>query len=443
MYKIKLPTDVNFIISKLKSKGYEAYIVGGCVRDSIMGRTPKDWDITTNATPQQMKEVFDSKYFNLIPTGEEYGTLTLILNHIPYEITTFRKDGEYKDGRRPKTVSFSSTLEDDLLRRDFTINAIAYDSVRGYIDPFNGLKDIKNKTIRCVGNPNDRFDEDALRIMRCLRFSCKYNFEIEQDTYKSLLERISNLDKIANERIMSELKQIIVFMSRKNYNLVEPVLFHIIPELKSLQGVKQNNPYHMYCVYNHTIESIFEVDSLVARLTMLFHDISKPLMKTTDENGIDHFIGHPKKSAEIAIKALERLKFEKALIKRIATLIEYHDYPITLTSKAIKKLIQKIEQDNIFKLFEIKKADILAQNVAYLDRLNEIKKAEEIVKQILSDNECLSIKQLKISGNDIIDTGIKPGKEIGILLDKCLEYVTEYPEKNTKEDLLNLIKEIR
>lgn len=437
--QIKIPKDVQCILDRLNQHSYEAYIVGGCVRDSILKRKPKDWDICTNAKPEDVLNIFNKT----IPTGLKHGTVTVVINDVGYEVTTFRIDGQYNDGRHPEKVEFTSSIIEDLSRRDFTINAMAYNSEKRLIDPFGGINDIENKVIRTVGRPYDRFSEDALRMLRAIRFTAQLNFNLDKETRKSIGELNDNLKFISIERIRSEFEKIIVSDPFKINTLATlGLLKYIVPELYDCISFKQDNPYHCLDVYNHIITSVEFIDEKPhLRLTMLLHDICKPQCKTTDENGIGHFYGHAELSSEKAVEILKRLKYDNKTIEKVRILVKYHDRQIG-KKKSIRKLLNQIGEDNLIDLLKVKRADILAQNREYLEgRLEELTVIEERLQEILEQKECFSIKDLVINGRDIISLGIIEGKEIGRCLDYCLEKVLENPSLNNKNDLINLCYE--
>lgn len=325
--ELKLPNEVRLILNELKNKGFEAYVVGGCVRDSLMGRIPKDWDIATGSTPHETKAIFESAGYKTIPTGLKHGTVAVLAEKLPYELTTFRIDGNYVDGRRPENVLFTASITEDLSRRDFTINAMAYNEVQGLIDPFNGQKDISSRTLRCVGNPEQRFNEDALRMLRAIRLSSELDFSIHEDTLRAISKNSVLISKISYERIREEFNKILLSNPHKVKLLDETgLLAHILPEFTKCLTVSQDNPYHIYNVGEHILVSTEAAQKdLILRLTMLFHDIGKPLCKTIDESGRGHFYGHDRISTEIAIERLKIMKYDNITIKRVGDLITYHD----------------------------------------------------------------------------------------------------------------------
>lgn len=435
--RIELPQKVSTIINRLLQHGYDAYAVGGCVRDSVLGRNPDDWDITTNATPDEVKKIF----LRTIDTGIAHGTVTVMLEHEGFEVTTYRIDGEYEDNRHPKSVSFTRNLIEDLKRRDFTVNAMAYNDTRGIVDEFGGMDDLKNQIIRCVGNPEDRFGEDALRILRAVRFSAQLNFKIEEETKKAIHKLASNLKNISAERIQVELVKLMVSNHpeklRQAYEM--GITKVILPEFDCMMKCEQNNPHHLYTVGEHTLKAVAHIENNKAlRLAMLFHDIAKPATRTTDEQGIDHFYGHPKKSVEMTKVILKRLKFDNDTINKVCLLIQYHDVDIENDKKSVRRMANKVTIDNFLDLLKVKKADILAQsNYNREEKLYNINTVEKLFQEVMKDKECVSLKNLAVSGQDLIDNGIKPGKQMGIILDTLLNEVIEEPNLNNYPYLIS------
>lgn len=437
---ICLPKGVEMIINKLEENNFEAYAVGGCVRDSILGRNPDDWDITTSAKPEQIKAVFDKT----IDTGIKHGTVKVMIDGEGFEVTTYRLDGKYSDGRHPDKVTFTPDLLEDLKRRDFTINAMAYNPNIGFVDKFNGIEDLKNKIIRCVGNPLERFDEDALRILRAVRFAAQLGFSIEEKTICAIKELAGNLNKISVERIQTELVKLLV--SNQPYRIRDLYEYGItkiiLPEFDEMMVTEQNTKHHMYSVGEHTIKVMENVrPDKVMRITALLHDIAKPDKKITDENGVDHFYGHPE-AGQIKAKAiLRRLKFDNDTISRVSRLIKWHDYRPNTDEKSLRRALNKVGADIFCDLLEIKRADILAQSDYQREKkLSVIDDYEMLYQQILKNDECFSLKDLAINGRDLIDAGIAQGTKIGETLNKLLEIVIDDPSKNNKEVLLEIIR---
>ncbi|MDO4312260.1 MAG: CCA tRNA nucleotidyltransferase [Eubacteriales bacterium] len=434
--KIQLPDKVKQIIDTLQSDGYEAYAVGGCVRDSILGRTPEDWDITTSAMPEETKKLFSHTF----DTGIEHGTITVLLDHEGFEVTTYRVDGRYEDSRHPTEVTFVRNLKEDLLRRDFTINAMAYNDRDGLVDIFGGMEDLQKGIIRCVGNARARFSEDALRILRGVRFAAQLGFEIEDETREGMRLLAPTLQKISAERIQTELVKMLVSprpdMLREAWKL--GITKEFLPEFDAAMETDQETPHHMYTVGEHILHTLRNIRSdRVLRLTMLFHDMGKPVMKTVDDDGTAHFKGHAEKSREIARTVLRRLKFDNETLHKVEKLVYYHDYRMPVTAKCVRRAMNRIGEE-LFPLYlEVRRADVLAQSTYQREeKLADIDGVEKLYMEIRAKEQCVSLKELAVTGKDLIDAGMKPGKEIGRTLDRLLELVIEEPELNTKEKLL-------
>lgn len=440
--KIELPKQVCNIINKLLENGYDAYAVGGCVRDSILGRVPDDWDITTSATPIEVKRLFQ----RTIDTGISHGTVTVMLDHEGFEVTTYRIDGEYEDSRHPNSVSFTRDLIEDLKRRDFTVNAMAYNEIRGIVDEFCGMEDLKQGVIRCVGKAKDRFGEDALRILRAVRFSAQLGFSIEEETRKAIEILAGNLVNISAERIQVELVKLMVsnHPDRLRIAYETGITKVILPEFDKMMRCEQNNSHHIYTVGEHTLKALEHIDNTkVLRLAILFHDIAKPETKKTDKNGIDHFYGHPQQGAQIARQILKRLRFDNETMNKVCLLVTYHDTDIHADKRAIRRIVSKIGEENFPDLLKVKKADTLAKSsFQQKEKLLNIERVSKLFLEIIKDNECVSLKTLAVTGKDLIDHGIKPGKQIGIILDSLLEEVIEDPNKNNYSYLMSQVNEI-
>ena len=437
--KIQLPEKVNMIISTLQTHGYEAYAVGGCVRDSILGRIPDDWDITTSATPLETKQLFKRTF----DTGIEHGTITVLIDKEAFEVTTYRVDGKYEDSRHPSEVTFTRSLREDLLRRDFTINAMAYNDAEGLVDIFGGIEDLQNKTIRCVGNARERFGEDALRILRAVRFAAQLGFEIEEETREGIIELAPTLANISAERIQVELIKMLVSpnpgLLRTAYEL--GITKVILPEFDELMKTTQETPHHMYTVGEHTLKAIESVrPDKILRLTMLFHDIAKPKMKTIDEKGVAHFKMHDVEGVGMTKTILRRLKFDNDTLGKVTKLVQFHDYRIPAEPKRVRRAINKIGEELFPYYLEVRTADTLAQS-EYLreEKLQNIRDMKVCYHEILEKKECVSLKDLAVTGSDLIADGMKPGKEIGFVLNQLLEMVLENPQLNTKARLLDIV----
>lgn len=434
--KIQLPEKVNTIIETLQSHGYEAYAVGGCVRDSLLGRTPGDWDITTSAMPEETKTLFSHTF----DTGIEHGTVTVLLDREGFEVTTYRIDGKYEDSRHPSEVTFTRSLKEDLLRRDFTINAMAYNETSGLVDEFGGLKDLKSRKIKCVGDAHARFSEDALRILRGVRFAAQLGFEIEEDTREGMRELAPTLANISAERIQVELVKMLTSdrpdLLRDAYELGITKVF--LPEFDRMMETTQETPHHMYTVGEHTLHALCNVrPDKILRLTMLLHDTGKPALKTVDEEGVAHFKKHAFESEKIAKTVLRRLKFDNDTLRKVTRLVYYHDYRMPEKAVNVRRAMHTIGEDIFPYYLEVRRADVLAQSMYQReDKIRNLDGVEARYREIVEAGQCVSLKELAISGKDLIEAGMEPGKEIGETLKKMLSLVIEHPELNTKEELL-------
>ena len=439
--KIELPRKVVLIIKNLQRHGYDAYAVGGCVRDSILNRKPEDWDITTSAKPEQVKRIFR----RTVDTGIEHGTVTVLIGTDGFEVTTYRVDGLYEDGRHPKEVTFTSRLEEDLKRRDFTINAMAYNDDERLVDAFGGMRDLNYHLIRCVGDPKERFSEDALRILRAVRFSAQLAFPIEPETAEAIKSLAPNLEKISAERIQAELVKLLVsdHPERIQDACELGITKVVLPEWDDMVGVKQNTPHHKYDVAAHTVHALQNVkNDKVLRLTMLFHDMGKPVMKTTDENGRDHFKGHAIASEQIAKTVMKRLKFDNDTIRKVTKLVAYHDYRMEPTGANVRRAMHEIGVELFPYYLAVRLADTKAQS-SYERRgkLENIIQIRELYRNALRNKECVTLKDLAVTGTDLINLGIAPGKELGTLLNELLDMVIEDPAWNQKGKLCDYVKE--
>lgn len=438
-----MPKNVDIAINLLQSAGFEAYAVGGCVRDSLLGKTPNDWDITTSAKPEDMKSVFAE--FHCIDTGIKHGTVTVVIDGEPLEITTFRLDGEYEDNRHPKSVTFTSNLGADLGRRDFTVNAMAYSKKTGTVDLFGGQNDLKNKIIRCVGDPDRRFNEDALRILRALRFASALDFEIEEKTAQSLLKNRALLGNISEERIAKELLKLVCGKGAKRILTdFAPVLFEILPELQPMYKNSHDNPHHCYDIYEHTLIAVESIDpELTLRFAMLLHDCGKPAVKKFDENGVAHFYGHQRISAEISAQILARLKVSNKFRDEILFLVSNHDrWELYENTEKMPRYLSKFGLDGVLNLLKVMRADVLAQSPEYRYRLDQIADAEETAKNLAAQKPCLSLSELQINGRTLMDIGIPQGRKLGAVLAQLLDEVIDGVTKNTQEALTTRAREI-
>lgn len=443
---IKIPSSARFVLNRLESAGFQAFIVGGCVRDSVLGKQPHDWDICTDALPEQVIEVFGEA--NTIPTGIKHGTVSVKCDGALYEVTTFRVDGEYHDGRHPDNVTFVRSLQDDLARRDFTINAMAYNESRGLVDPFGGCQDCQKQLIRAVGNPDDRFTEDALRILRAIRFSAVLGFSIEADTKKAMSRHLDKLQNISKERIGSELYKTVTApcaaLALQTDN--GAVIRYICPELDACYGCEQNNRYHYLDVYNHTMMALANAECChrfpdewadgYVRMALLLHDIGKPESKTTDENGYDHFYGHAEISAQKAEEVLRRFRYSNSFIDTVVSLIRAHDVEFTPTKPCARRMFNKFGAEQLHRLLKLRECDNRAHTPdAWAKFENKTIPFAAVLQQVLDEESAFSLKDLAINGHDLIAAGYKPGPQMGKLLNSLLDAVITEQCKNDPVDL--------
>jgi len=445
---IRMPDAAREIIEQLNKNGYEAYIVGGCVRDAILGKEPDDWDITTSAKPEEVKALFK----RTVDTGIQHGTVTVVMKNAEsgeleaYEVTTYRVDGKYEDHRRPTEVTFTASLIEDMKRRDFTINAMAYNDEEGVIDHFDGIGDLERKVIRCVGVPSERFDEDALRILRAIRFSAQLDFVIDEETKKAIQNQSVFLKDISAERIQVELDKLL----RSNHpekmrDAYEIGITRVImPEFDKMMETEQNHIHHQYTVGEHTIRVMQGVPATrCLRWAALMHDIAKPVVKTTDEKG-DHFYGHNEKGVDMANQILRRLKFDNDTINKVKRLVKWHDYGMgeCPSLQSFRRSLSKMGEDLFEEFAYIKRADTMAQS-EYMrqEKLDIIDQLQQYYDLIQEQNQCLSLKDLALTGKDLMELGMQPGKELGTMLGQLLESVLDDPSLNTRETLTSMVLE--
>lgn len=440
--KIQLPDQVNKIIDTLEKAGYEAYAVGGCIRDSILGRTPDDWDITTSAKPEDCKRLFP----RTVDTGIKHGTVTVLLGGEGFEVTTYRIDGVYEDGRHPREVTFTANLKEDLRRRDFTINAMAYNERSGLVDLYGGIQDMENQIIRCVGDARERFDEDALRMLRAVRFSAQLGYRIDEKTGEAVKAMASNLQKISAERIQAELVKLVTSphpdVLRTAYEL--GITARILPEFDLCMETPQRHKHHCYDVGEHILHSMLGVEpDKVLRLAMLFHDIGKPQTLTVDADGTTHNKKHPLEGEKITRKVMRRLKFDNDTTEKVTKLVLYHDYDIAPTEAGVRRAVNRIGEDIFAMIFVVRRADIAAQS-DYMreEKLQKVAYIEEIYRRISDRKDAVTLKDLAISGKDLIAAGMAPGRQIGETLHALLDRVLDDPGLNQREILLKLSKEL-
>lgn len=435
-----LPSGVLEILDRLEQAGVEAYAVGGCVRDALMGDVPKDYDIAAAAPPERLCEIFAD--YRLIPTGLQHGTVTIVVEGVNYEVTAFRVDGEYSDGRHPDAVRFCADIRDDLARRDFTINAMAYHPRVGLVDPFGGRADLQNGILRAVGDAELRFTEDALRILRLLRFAARYGFTVEEATARAALNLRAGLDCIAKERIFAELKGILMGDQVGGVLLqFAPIIFQIIPELSATLDFPQNTPYHKFDVWRHIVGAVGAAAmNLDVRLTMLLHDVAKPQC-FSEKDGVAHFYGHPAVGAKMAADILDRLRCDRATSERVVRLITYHDTHFKPEPASVKKWLNRLGETEYFLLLDCQAADAQAKSDHHrIEQLQEVEALREIGKQVLESEACFKLSDLKFGGNDLIRLGLKPGKAVGEILQTLLDEVIEGKLENEPKSLENRAK---
>ncbi|MBE6990168.1 MAG: CCA tRNA nucleotidyltransferase [Ruminococcaceae bacterium] len=429
-----LPRQALDILHRLNENGYEAYAVGGCVRDQLLGREPEDWDMTTSARPEQVMALFAG---HCIPTGLQHGTVTVRQEHRSFEVTTFRTDGVYSDHRHPDAVAFSNSLEEDLRRRDFTIGAMAMGADGRIVDLFGGQEDLRNGVIRCVGDAERRFDEDALRIMRALRFAAVLGFSVAPDTADAIRKKAEDLRKIAVERIRVEMDKLLCGAHAAEVLLAFPdVIAVFLPEMRDAVGFQQKNPHHCYDVWEHTVRAAAAAPAEpMLRWTLLFHDLGKPKCFTQDEAGVGHFYGHGRVSCRLAAEATTRLKFDNASRERIELLVTWHDRYIPLTHRSFRRALNALGEEALRQLLAVKRADNMAQAPAYRSRLEKLDQAERLLDELLAADACFSLKQLAVNGRDIMALGLR-GQAVGRMLQTLLGQVLEERLPNERSALL-------
>ena len=440
---IEIPEKAEQILQTLHKSGFEAYVVGGCVRDSILVRLPEDWDITTSASPEQVKALFG----RTIDTGIEHGTVTVMFGKEGFEVTTYRIDGDYEDCRHPKEVIFTSSLTEDLKRRDFTINAMAYSHEDGLVDKFGGMDDLKDKVIRCVGDPRERFSEDALRMMRAVRFAAQLGFTLDESVREAIRDMADALDFISAERIQVELVKLLVSPNPHWFRLAYEcgITSVIMPEFDRIMVQRQNNPHHAYTTGEHTLIALKNIPpDKNLRLTMLFHDMGKPDVFTTDENGKDHFRGHAAYSEKIEERIMKKLKFDNETTRIVCNLTLNHSWYPQMTGKDVRLCAYRIGPELFDSYLLVKQADIKAHHPDVIQqKLDYLKEVEHIWKDVQMHGDCLSLKKMELSGKDLLEDGMKPGPEVGNILNQLLFEVLEYPEKNDRDYLLKQSRALR
>lgn len=441
--KLEIPPHALAVLERLDAHGYEAYVVGGCVRDTLMGRQPKDWDICTQASPQEVLKVF--RRFHVVKTGLQHGTVTVMVNRQPVEVTTYRSDGPYSDNRHPDAVTFVSRVEEDLSRRDFTINAMAYHPRCGLVDAFGGQEDLSAGVIRCVGEPDARFQEDGLRMLRALRFASRYRFVMERETSYAIHRNRHLLENISAERIFAELKGILIGAGVWDMMLAFPDVFvTIIPEFAPAIGFQQHNPHHCYDVWTHTAHAVQAAPAdVLLRLALLLHDIAKPTCFTQDEQGRGHFYGHQQRGAEMSRDILLRLKSDKATLQTVVELVREHDNAFPTTRAGMRRLVGRLGEENVRRLFQVKRADQAAQSPYRQEEKNHVlRQAAELLEEVLDGTRAFTVKDLNISGGELLSMGMKPGPALGKLLAALLEEVQEERLENGPQALRRRAQEL-
>lgn len=459
---MNIPENVSLIINILEKNGFEGYAVGGCVRDMVLGRKPEDWDITTSARPEQIKALFR----RTIDTGIEHGTVTVLIGGGAYEVTTYRVDGDYGDHRHPETVKFTPNLTEDLRRRDFTMNAMAYNPASGIVDKFQGMEDISRKLIRCVGDARERFEEDALRMFRAIRFAGQLQFGIEEKTFEAICEKAPTIVHVSAERVRTELTKLLVSDGQDRLLLAEEAGLsrYFLPELDAMLETEQNNPHHAYDVGHHAMEAVRHINRLCkenqeidakAHVSLcyaaLLHDVAKPSCKTTDADGVDHFYNHNELGEKKAREILRRLKFDNETVSIVTRIIRYHDrrHENCLVDgrysekgkHSMRRLVNRIGIDAMPLLFILQEADLLAQSkYKQEEKLKKLSAARRCFREICEAGDAVTIKDLAVNGRDLMALGINPGPELGRILQELLENVMEEPERNEKEWLLDYVQ---
>ncbi len=459
---MQIPEKVLDIIHTLQENGYEGYAVGGCVRDRILGRNPGDWDITTSAKPEEVKRIFRKT----IDTGIEHGTVTVMLDGEGFEVTTYRVDGEYKDHRHPTKVEYTPDLKEDLKRRDFTINAMAYNPEDGIVDLFDGVGDIERRCIRCVGEPKERFDEDALRMLRGIRFAAQLGFDIEEPTLHAMSELAPTIEKVSAERIRVEITKLLLAQAPEKILLAEQtgLCQYVLPEFSAMLQTKQVNPHHCYDVGNHCLEAVKQIQKLYQTISLeefsqkgreftkekirtilvyaaLLHDVGKPAKHQRDTKGIDHFYGHEKRGCDMAKAILKRLRFDNDTIYYVTKLVAFHERRYQ-GKKELRRLVSQVGKEMMPYLFLLQEADIMAQSKYQREeKLARLREGKQAYCEVLQRQEAVSMKELEVCGNDLLELGIPAGPKVGQVLHHLLDIVLENPKANEKETLLKEAKE--
>ena len=438
---MEIPKHVEYVLTILEAAGHAAWCVGGCVRDALLGRTPEDWDVTTSARPEETLAVFGPQ---ALPTGLKHGTVTIKTEEGPVEVTTYRIDGAYQDHRHPASVTFTRSVDQDLARRDFTVNAMAWNLRGEFRDPWGGRTDLEKKVLRCVGDPDRRFQEDALRILRGLRFGATLGFSIEPGTEEAIRRNREGLRDIAAERIQVEFFKLLAGKQAVEALRSCPEVFGVFwPELLAMVGFDQRNRHHCYDVWEHTLHALAAVPGdPVLRCAMLLHDVGKPASFTLDEMGVGHFYGHPAVSRQMAEEMLRRLKCATEFRETVVRLVEWHDKDIPRTDKSIRRALRILGEEDLRRLILVKRADNLGQAPEFWDRQKELDKAEEILNRLLAEDACFSLKRLAVNGRDLLALGLS-GPAVGRALEELLEKVMDGALPNEREALLEHVRKNR
>lgn len=435
-----IPQEVGDILTRFAENGYDAYAVGGCVRDVLLGRIPSDWDVTTSAHPEETERIFADR--RVLKTGLKHGTVTVLSGNLPVEVTTFRVDGAYSDGRHPDSVSFTGKLEEDLARRDFTVNAMAYRPQTGLVDCFGGREDLNKKVIRCVGNPDKRYREDGLRILRALRFASTLGFSLEKITAESAVRNRNLIDRIASERVRVEFVKLLCGSSAAdNLRRYREVIAQFIPEIRPTFEFCQKNPHHRYDVWEHTLRCLEAVEAEpVLRLTMFLHDLGKPMCFTQSADGVGHFYGHPVKSADLAKQILIRLRFDKKTESTVLTLVRSHDLPLVPEERSLRRRLNTLGEQNLRLLLKVEEADAKGKGTKDSRYLESLEKITDVLQRIIEQQQCFQLSKLAVNGEDLMKAGIPEGAGIGKTLKFLLDAVLDGRCVNSKQELLTFLQ---
>ena len=437
---MKLPEAVLYCIQTLNGAGFEAYAVGGCVRDHLLGLTPHDYDLCTSATPEQICNLFSEH--TLVRAGEKHGTIGVVIRNQVFEITTFRTEGGYQDSRHPDWVRFVSDVTEDLARRDFTVNAMAYSPRSGLIDPWGGQKDLQNRTLRAVGDPATRFSEDALRILRGVRFAVRFNLVPDAATEQAMKQLAPTMEKLARERLFDELCKLLLVVKAVDLLRFAPVLTHVIPELRPMLGFEQHTPHHIYDVFTHTAHVVeASPATLPLRWAALLHDTGKPESFFLDKTGRGHFHGHAKISAAIAENVLLRLKAPTALRERVVTLIAQHMTPLEPDKKLLRRRLNQHGEETVWQMLALQESDFSSKGTGTEAEAQTFPRIHVVLQEILAENACLNLKDLAVNGKDLMALGIPAGKQLGQCLNQLLEQVLDEQLPNEREPLLRFAKQ--